>query len=236
MKAFKSILLCGAVLAAGLFTAQNASAQFNPVSGQSVNLGSNVEYNIGIGFGINFPMGIADDDIYSPMQKAWGLDFSFNFAEFYWSGLSKANQFFLTLGLENRSFRMRDNWGYGMTPITEELAMVPYNDLKMSALRVFSWNVGMGYRAVLDDDLDFMIGPIVNFNTASRMKTKYYDEHGDFHREKIKRWNHHELVTIEAMARLNFKGIGLYVKYNPFPLIDKEYGPEFTTWSVGIML
>ena len=38
------------------------------------------------------------------------------------------------------------------------------------------------------------------------------------------------------MAKLEYHGIGLYVKYNPFPLFQEEFGPKATTWSVGLML
>lgn len=232
MKSISKFFFGAAFMAVAAICAPKASAQ----SYEPVKIGSNIEYNIGLGFGVNFPMGIEDGSYYEPMQKAWGLDFTFNFAEFYWSGLSNTNQFFLTLGLENKSFRMRDDWGYGQVPVTETLAMVPYADMKMSALRVFSWNVGMGYRHLFSDKVDLMVGPIVNYNASSRMKTKYYDANGKLQKEKIKGWNHQELVTIEAMARLNISGLGIYVKYNPFPLIEKDYGPEFTTWSVGIIL
>lgn len=235
MKAFKSLLIGGAVLAAALVSAPKAAAQ-----AEAIHIGSNIDYNIGLGFGVNFTSGISEDDYYAPMRKAWGFDFSFNFAEFYWSGLSRDNQFYLTLGLENKSFRMRDRYAFDKDTVlgTNELLMVDYldpDDLKMSAFRVFSWNVGMGYRHIFDDDVDIMIGPIVNFNTGSRIKTKYYDLNDKLQKAKTK-FGHQELVTIELMARVNISGIGLYLKYNPFPLIEKNYGPEFTTWSFGIML
>lgn len=232
MKAISKIIAVAALMAVAAVSAPKASAQ--EIEFGTVKIGSDIEFNMGLGFGINFFSGIDDHSIYEPMQKAWGLDFTFNFAEFYW-GLNPNNQLFLTLGLENKSFRMRDKFGYGKEEFTETLLMVPYNDMKMSALRVFSWNVGMGYRYEVDKDLAFKIGPIVNFNTGSRFKTKYYDLEGKKHKEKTK-WGHQELVTIEAMGMIEFHGIGLYVKYNPFPLLEKDYGPEVTTWSIGIML
>ena len=232
MKAISKFFAAAALLAVAAVSAPKASAQ--ELEFGSVKIGSDIEFNMGLGFGINFFSGIDDDSVYEPMQKAWGLDFSFNFAEFYW-GFDQSNSVYLTLGLENKSFRMRDNFGYGKEPLTETLVMVPYADMKMSALRVFSWNVGMGYRYEANKDLAFQVGPIVNFNTGSRIKTKYYDANDKKHKEKTK-WGHQELVTIEAMGMIEFHGIGLYVKYNPFPLLEKDYGPEVTTWSVGIML
>ena len=225
-KVFAGSALVAAVLA---LSAPKAAAQDDKIM-----IGSNVEYNLGIGFGVDFFGNLPDE--YDWMSKAWGLDFSFNFAEFYWSGLSNTNQFYLTLGLENKSFRLRDDVQFNL--LDKHLVGVPFadaDDMKMSALRVFSWNVGMGYRYEQSEDFAFSIGPIVNFNTGSRIKNKWYDAEGKKQKDKIK-WGKQELVTIEFMAKLEYHGIGLYVKYNPFPLFEEEFGPKATTWSVGIML
>ena len=218
------------VAAALVLSAPKAAAQDD----SKIMIGSNVEYNMGIGFGIDFMSGLPDE--YDWAGKAWGLDFSFNFAEFYWGGLSNTHQFYLTLGLENKSFRLRDDTQFNL--LDKHLVPVVFpdaDDMKMSALRVFSWNVGMGYRYVASDDFAFSLGPIVNFNTGSRIKNKWYDADGKKQKEKIK-WGKQELITIEFMAKLEYHGIGLYVKYNPFPLFQEEFGPKATTWSVGLML
>ncbi len=226
-KFFAGSALVAAVLA---LSAPKAAAQDD----SKIMIGSNVEYNMGIGFGVDFMTGLPDE--YDWAGKAWGLDFSFNFAEFYWGGLSNTNQFYLTLGLENKSFRLRDDTQFNL--LDKHLVPVVFpdaDDMKMSALRVFSWNVGMGYRYVASDDFAFSLGPIVNFNTGSRIKNKWYDADGKKQKEKIK-WGKQELITIEFMAKLEYHGIGLYVKYNPFPLFQEEFGPKATTWSVGLML
>ena len=218
------------VAAALVLSAPKAAAQDDG----KIMIGSNVEYNMGLGFGVDFMTGLPDE--YDWAGKAWGLDFSFNFAEFYWGGLSNTNQFYLTLGLENKSFRLRDDTQFNL--LDKHLVPVVFpdaDDMKMSALRVFSWNVGMGYRYVASDDFAFSLGPIVNFNTGSRIKNKWYDADGKKQKEKIK-WGKQELITIEFMAKLEYHGIGLYVKYNPFPLFQEEFGPKATTWSVGLML
>ena len=227
-KIFAGSALVAAVLA---LSAPKAAAQDD----NKIMIGSNVEYNIGLGFGIDFMTGLPDE--YDWMSNAWGLDFSFNFAEFYWSGLSNTNQFYLTLGLENKSFRLRDDIAFGLDPNKHLMGyqFLDADDMKMSALRVFSWNVGMGYRYEQSDDFAFSIGPIVNFNTGSRLKNKWYDDSGKLQKDKTK-WGKQELVTIELMAKVEFYGIGLYVKYSPFPLIQEEFGPKATTWSVGLML
>lgn len=225
---FKLFAGAAVVSVALALSAPKASAQDDKIM-----VGSNLEYNIGLGFGIDFMGNVPDE--YDWMKKAWGFDFSFNFAEFYWSGLSQTNQFYLTLGLENKSFRLKDDTAFALLDNHLAPAVLGNDVLKKSALRVFSWNVGMGYRYEASDDFAFSIGPIVNFNTGSRIKTKWYDENDKLQKKKTK-WGKQELVTIEFMARVDLYGVGLYVKYSPFPLFQEEFGPKATTWSVGIML
>lgn len=224
------LLFTVASLAATLFSAPRASAQDD----EKIMIGSNIEYNMGLGFGIDFLQGVPDE--YDWMKKAYGFDFSFNFAEFYWSGLSQTNQFYLTLGLENKSFRLKDDTAFALTDDKHLVPAVLGDDvLKKSALRVFSWNVGMGYRFEASEHFAVSVGPVVNFNTGSRIKNKWYDENDKLQKKKTK-WGKQELVTIEFMGKVDIYSVSLYVKYCPFPLFQEEFGPKTTQWSVGIML
>lgn len=44
------------------------------------------------------------------------------------------------------------------------------------------------------------------------------------------------VVTYSLHAALGIYGIGLYVKYRPVPLFEYEKGPQFQSWTVGLIL
>ncbi len=190
---------------------------------------------IGTGFGICFPAGLTDEG-YSPMRQAWGLDFTLSIlhGEYHpWGGKSNL---FMEFGLEDKSFKIRGDERY-IKNADGSLGFAPFapDKPKWSAFRIFSWNVSAGYTQHIVDGFSFTVGPVVNFNTGSRIKTKWYDANDQKHKEKTKFGKQH-FVTYELMGSLNFRNIRLYVKYNPCNLIDKSFGPDFNTWSVGIIL
>ena len=203
--------------------------------GKSTRRLGEVDLVVQTGFGICFPSGL-DNPAYSPMREAWGLDFTLNLLHAEFSPWRGKSHFFANFGLEDKSFKIRGDERY-VKGQDNVLGFAPFapNTPKWSALRIFSWNIGVGYTQHIYDRVSLTVGPIVNFNTGSRIKTKWYDDQNAKHKDKVK-FGKQNLVTYELMGRLSFGNIGIYVKYNPCSLIDKNFGPEFTTWSVGIIL
>ena len=223
-------VLAGVIVACStlLFSPSKSFAQE-----KDIELSDDLEYEMAIGFGIDVPLGVSNE--YEPLKGAWGFDFTLNLGEFYWKGLSKEHQLFATVGLENKSFRVRDDHFIAGLDPDYELRFYYYDNPKMSAIRVFSWNVGLGYRNVVSDRLTFQFGPVFNFNTGSRIKYKYYDGNDKLHKEKVK-WGKQTPITVELMGRVDIHDIGIYIKYNPMPLFKKAFCPEFTTLSFGIII
>ena len=104
--------------------------------------------------------------------------------------------------------------------------------LKVSKLRVFSINAPLLYSYDFGGGFGFTLGPVVNLNTGSSIVNKY-EQGGDKQKDKYKRV-HCNLITVDAMFQLNLKYFSIYAKYSPMNLMDKNYWPEFTTWSIGI--
>lgn len=204
-----------------------------PAPGSRKPYGS-VELVTDLGFGITFPNGI-DDDAYSPMRQAWGLDFSLGLinAEFHpWGGASKI---YLKFGLEDKSFKIRGDQRY-VKGDDGVLGFAPYEGTpKWSALRIFSWNVSAGYYQKIYKDFGLFVEPVLNFNTGSRIKTKWYDVNDKKIKEKVK-FGKQKLITYELMGGICIDDVKIYVKYNPGKLIEKGFGPDFASWSVGIIL
>ena len=53
--------------------------------------------------------------------------------------------------------------------------------------------------------------------------------------ESIKKL-HQRPVTVDFLAQLNWRGVGLYVKYSPCQVINPDWGPDFSSLSTGVSL
>lgn len=204
-----------------------------PIPGSRKPYGS-VDLAISPGFGVSFP-GSIEDDAYSPMRQAWGLDFTLGIinADFHpWGGKSNL---YLNFGLEDKSFKIRGDQRY-VKGDDGVLGFAPYDGTpKWSALRIFSWNLSAGYYQHIWKDFGLFVEPVLNFNTGSRIKTKWYDANDRKVKEKVK-FGKQKLVTYELMGGIKIGSVKAYVKYNPGNLLEKGFGPDFATWSVGIIL
>ena len=76
---------------------------------------------------------------------------------------------------------------------------------------------------------------LTNLNFYSRVTTEL-EVDGVTSKEKIKGLQQ-QLITPDIIAFAGMtNGFGLYVKWSPVPVMDKKYGPEFKTWSIGLSL
>lgn len=194
-----------------------------------------VDLAVDLGFGISFPQDIKAP-AYSPMRQAWGLDFSLGLLNAEYHPWGNSDHVYMKFGLEDKSFKIRGDQRY----VKGDDGVLGFDNYpgtpKWSALRIFSWNVSAGYYQHVTKDFGFFVEPVLNFNTSSRIKTKWYDADGKLCKDKQKKVGLQNLVTYELMGGVRFGSIKLYVKYNPCSLIDTTFGPDFNTWSVGIIL
>lgn len=106
-------------------------------------------------------------------------------------------------------------------------------DINFSRLKVFSLTVPFLLNQNLGRRALFSVGPVINFNTHGSLKTRY-----KLDGEKIKEKSneiHQNRVTVDFMARLSLRRLGLYVKYSPGSMLNTEFGPEFRSLSVGMI-
>lgn len=155
-----------------------------------------------------------------------------------WRPWRNNHRFSVGVGINWKNFRMT-----GKTRFIKEgqnLITGPYPDgadIKFSRLKVFSWTFPFLYQVDFGrkDHCSFQIGPVVNFNTYGSLKTRFVNAEG--RKEKLIDKNiHHNPVTVDLMAELNFYGVGYYIKYSPCDMLDTDFGPEFQFLSMGISL
>ena len=105
---------------------------------------------------------------------------------------------------------------------------------RISKLVLCSLNLPIFYSIGFGRGYGITIGPVVNLNAFSTIVNKYTID-GDKRKDKYKN-AHCNLVTVDAMVQLNLSGVSLYAKYSPMNVMDKNYWPEFTSWSAGVAL
>lgn len=141
----------------------------------------------------------------------------------------------LGFGMTWRNYRMT-----GRTRFIQENDFLVLGDypegaeIKFSRLKVFSLTVPLMANQLLGRKVVLSVGPVINFNTHASLKTRYV-----LNGEKIKEKSnniHQNRMTIDLMAKLRFRSLGIYVKYSPSDMLNTEFVPKFRSFSTGITL
>lgn len=103
---------------------------------------------------------------------------------------------------------------------------------KDSKLSIFSLRVPFNVRQKLGDDFSVSTSAIMNLNTGATVKSKYITEN-DVNIEESFKDAPVRKVSFDVMAALNYKCIGIYVKYAPQSVFKTGKGPDFKALTVG---
>ena len=138
-------------------------------------------------------------------------------------------------GMTWRNYRMTGRTRFIKEGDNLVLGAYPENsEIKFSRLKVFSLTVPFMINQSLSRNVVLSVGPVINFNTHASLKTRY-----TLNGEKVKEKSnniHHNRMTIDLMAKLRFRLIGVYAKYSPSDVLNTEFGPKFRSFSTGITL
>ena len=153
--------------------------------------------------------------------------------DYCWLGIY--HKFSVGVGVDWRNYRITGDQRFVKDNNVVSLTSYPTNSSpKFSRIKVFSVNFPLTYE--YDGKyFGFTLGPVINLNTYSSLKTRYnLDGH------KIEDENSGirvKPVTIDFMCSVNsYGGPDFYVKYSPCDLLRNGYGPKFKTLSFGILL
>lgn len=103
-----------------------------------------------------------------------------------------------------------------------------------SRIKVFSLNFPIEYSRRLKHSWEVGVAAIVNFNTYASAETRYILN--DKEEKAFNKHLHHKRFTIDLQGSVRWKCIGAYVKYKPFQIFQKDFGPKFSGLSTGITL
>lgn len=103
---------------------------------------------------------------------------------------------------------------------------------KFSRIHTFSLSVPFKYYHNFNKKVYFAAGPELYFTPHGSLKTRYY-ENGE--KQKITSGNvHQSRFSIGVGAEVIVHHIGIYYKYNPFNVLRSDYGPGFSSMTVGL--
>lgn len=144
--------------------------------------------------------------------------------------------FTIGVGLNWKNFRMTGRTRFEKTA-AGNIILTDYpagSEPKFSRIKVFSVTFPVLYSVGLSKRFGLSVGPIVNLNTYSSVKTRYV-LNGEKQKE-VQKDAHVNPVTVDLLAQLWFRGLGVYVKYSPFNVLQKDYGMQFRGLSFGITI
>lgn len=136
--------------------------------------------------------------------------------------------FDIGIGLDWRNYRMTngnmfDEDEAGHISITND------TPLKFSRIHTFSISVPIKYYHQLGKHVYFGVGPELYFTPHASLKNRF-----DKKNKTLDTHIHHNRFSFDVGAELMIRGIGVYYKYNPFSVLDTNYGPKFSSMTVGI--
>lgn len=140
------------------------------------------------------------------------------------------------LGIGWRNYRMTNRLMFAKHD-DGSIAIEPYPEgaePKFSRIHTFGFilplkyyhKIGRGRHTYL------AIGPELYYTPHACLKTRFRNEDG---KQKLKdNYLHFNKVSIGVGAEIIVQSFGIYYKYNPFDVLDTDYGPKFNTMTVGL--
>lgn len=197
----------------------------------------NMQFALIASFSVGFTTAVgAADGVNIPVGPSW--EFMWDIAQIQIRPWKERNHYFYTgFGLDWRNYRMTDQNRFVEQP-DGRIAVSPYpqgSNPDFSRIKVLSLTVPFTYGFFpFKQGLfrGFEIGPVLNFNVYSSIKTRYRID-GEKQKD-ITKGLHRNPVTVDFMVKLQMKYFNIYAKYSPCNVLDTAYGPKFRSVSFGV--
>lgn len=197
----------------------------------------NMQFALIASFSVGFTTAVgAADGVNIPVGPSW--EFMWDIAQIQIRPWKERNHYFYTgFGLDWRNYRMTDQNRFVEQP-DGQIVTTPYpqgSNPDFSRIKVLSLTVPFTYGFFpFKQGLfrGFEIGPVLNFNVYSSIKTRYGID-GEKQKD-ITKGLHRNPVTVDLMVKLQMKYFNIYAKYSPCNVLDTAYGPKFRSVSFGV--
>ena len=197
----------------------------------------NMQFALIASFSVGFTTAVgAADGVNIPVGPSW--EFMWDIAQIQVRPWKERNHYFYTgFGLDWRNYRMTDQNRFVEQP-DGRIVTTPYpqgSNPDFSRIKVLSLTVPFTYGFFpFKQGLfrGFEIGPVLNFNVYSSIKTRYSID-GEKQKD-ITKGLHRNPVTVDLMVKLQMKYFNIYAKYSPCNVLETAYGPKFRSVSFGV--
>lgn len=197
----------------------------------------NMQFALIASFSVGFTTAVgAADGVNIPVGPSW--EFMWDIAQIQVRPWKERNHYFYTgFGLDWRNYRMTDQNRFVEQP-DGQIVTTPYpqgSNPDFSRIKVLSLTVPFTYGFFpFKQGLfrGFEIGPVLNFNVYSSIKTRYSID-GEKQKD-ITKGLHRNPVTVDFMVKLQMKYFNIYAKYSPCNVLETAYGPKFRSVSFGV--
>ena len=164
------------------------------------------------------------------------VDIDWDLAYFKQRLRNRKHSFDFGLGLNWSNLKLTGKQRFEKTPDAILLSAYPAGSISdYSRLKTFGPYIPMRYNYEFAKKSSVYLGVNVRFVTRSSIKTRYTDATGnrvkDFHRGI-----HTNILCPDIKAGISSHHVGVFVKYSPVSAFQKEWGPQFQTFTVGITL
>ena len=198
-------------------------------SGSSKEVVVSLSSSLSFGFigGVNQAQGVSID---------MGQSYEIEWGDVISSKVRVGKKDFLRIGMgfDWRNYRVTD---FKMFSKDEKgvISMQDYpegTEPKFSRIHTFSLSIPLKYYHYLNRKVYFAVGPELYFTPYGSLKTRYYE---DGEKKKITSGNvHQNRFSVGVGAEVIVHHIGIYYKYNPFNVLNNNFGPKFSSMTVGL--
>jgi hypothetical protein len=154
--------------------------------------------------------------------------------------LSRDNQWGLVTGLGIRWVRYHlkgNNYFEEINDYTRLIAASEDLKFKKSKLGITTLNVPLLVEwQTRNRKLFLSAGGVCSFKTASSSRIEYVDKSGAKQKEKVDKGMTLRPVTFDVLVQVGTRDFGLFSRYSPTSLFDKNKGPALYPLTFGFMI
>ena len=211
------------------------SMNFNfPLNPKKTSQPSSSEFNVALpSLGWMIPTNAPD---HMGTSVGASIDIDWDLAYFRQRLKNRKHSFDFGLGLNWRRLKLTGKQHCEKTPDAILLSAYPAGSTPdYSQLKTFGPYIPLRYNYTFAKKSHVLLGVNLRFVTRSSIKTLYTDAAGepvkDFHRGI-----HTTQFCPDIKAGISSHHVGFFVKYSPVSAFQKEWGPQFQTFTVGITI